>query len=130
MDPLNAPFPTAWNFWFQPLTGIQSSMVMSESVDGVSLAVTRHSARGARAEPSAAIEPPASTGCAPAMATFGSDSDLRLSHAELSPEGGTAACPLIDAAVVVTINARSHLRVRFGLPFIVHTSPLAASPMA
>src|SRR5262249_31018591 len=35
------PFPTAWNLPFQPFAGIHTSIVMSESALGVSVAATR-----------------------------------------------------------------------------------------
>ncbi len=40
--PLNAPLPTAWYFPFQFDTGIQTSILISESEDGFNVAATRH----------------------------------------------------------------------------------------
>ena len=39
--PLKAPLPTAWNFPFQPAAGSQTSILMSESPVGASVAATR-----------------------------------------------------------------------------------------
>src|SRR6185503_8833701 len=38
------PLPTAWNLPFQPETGIQTSILMSESDEGVRVAATRQNA--------------------------------------------------------------------------------------
>ena len=42
--PFHPPLPTAWNFPFQPEEGSHTSTLMSESLDGVSVAVTRQNA--------------------------------------------------------------------------------------
>jgi hypothetical protein len=39
--PLKAPLPTAWNLPFQPVAGSHTSILMSESLVGVSVAATR-----------------------------------------------------------------------------------------
>ena len=44
MVPAHPPLPTAWNFPFQPDAGSQTSILMSESPDGVSVAATRQNA--------------------------------------------------------------------------------------
>src|SRR3954468_22453438 len=41
MTPAQPPFPTAWNLPFQPFVGSHTSILMSESVLGVSVAATR-----------------------------------------------------------------------------------------
>lgn len=41
MVPAQPPLPTAWNFRFQPADGSQTSILMSESLDGVRVAATR-----------------------------------------------------------------------------------------
>src|SRR5262245_11688400 len=41
MTPAQPPFPTAWNLPFQPFAGSHTSILMSESVVGVSVAATR-----------------------------------------------------------------------------------------
>jgi hypothetical protein len=44
MTPAHAPLPTASNFPFQLSIGSQTSILMSESLDGVRVAVTRQNA--------------------------------------------------------------------------------------
>src|SRR5690349_13286698 len=41
MLPVHPPFPTAWKRPFHPVRGNQTSILMSESRDGVSVAATR-----------------------------------------------------------------------------------------
>ena len=41
MAPDQPPFPTASNFPFQPEAGIQTSILISESLDGLSVAAIR-----------------------------------------------------------------------------------------
>src|SRR5258706_8671748 len=90
IEPVNAPLPTAWNFWFQSADGNQTSIAMSESLDGLSLAATRQNARGAVtvAFASSAAVPfdvglngPASTARASVMVAFGSESAASFSQA-------------------------------------------------
>src|SRR5215217_6467127 len=44
MEPAQAPLPTCWNLLFHPLSGSQTSLLMSESADGVSVSWTRQKA--------------------------------------------------------------------------------------
>src|SRR5262245_57457330 len=44
MLPVQPPLPTAWNFPFQPDAGSHTSILMSESADGVSVAAMRQNA--------------------------------------------------------------------------------------
>src|SRR6186713_3271061 len=44
MVPAHPPLPTAWNFPFQRDEGSQISTLISESIDGVSVAATRQNA--------------------------------------------------------------------------------------
>src|SRR6478672_3429489 len=62
MAPLNAPFPTARNLPFQPAAGIQSSILISESVDGLNVAAMRQNARGALIDEGVAAGPPGEKG--------------------------------------------------------------------
>ena len=48
MLPFKPPLPTAWNLPFQPAAGSQTSILMSESLVGVSVAATRQNAGSAR----------------------------------------------------------------------------------
>src|SRR5687768_9906073 len=59
MLPAQPPLPTAWNFPFQPDAGNHTSILISESVLGVSVAATRQNS-GSRANAAAAPPP-----CAP-----------------------------------------------------------------
>src|SRR5262245_12624762 len=89
--PLNPPLPTAMNFPFHPDAGIQTSILMSESLDGVSRAATRQNA-GRRFRISALNGPgapgcaggcgncPAATACAIVIVVFGRVRLARLSH--------------------------------------------------
>src|SRR6266850_6213851 len=87
--PLNAPLPTAWNLPFQPDAGIHTSILISESGVGFSVAPTRQNAGSAR-KPSAAlpgpggVNVPASTACANAIVAFGSASIDRVPHEALA----------------------------------------------
>jgi hypothetical protein len=47
-EPLNAPFPTAWNLPFHPAAGSQTSIFMDESAEGASVASTRQNALSVR----------------------------------------------------------------------------------
>ena len=49
--PLNAPLPTAWNLPFHPDAGNQTSILMSESLVGFSVAATRQNAGSAVKSP-------------------------------------------------------------------------------
>src|SRR5262245_15288849 len=102
MLPAQPPLPTAWNFPFQPAVGIQTSILMSESLVGFTVAALRQneaiSANGDGAfprppRPAAAPRPrpsprsaaggvnaPAATVCALVMVTFGSARAPRLSQ--------------------------------------------------
>src|SRR5712671_873746 len=48
MTPAASPLPTAWNFPFHPSTGNHTSALMSESLVGVIVTMTRQNGRGAR----------------------------------------------------------------------------------
>src|SRR5207248_6464060 len=81
--PLNAPLPTAWNFPFQFEAGIQSSILMSESLDGFSVAAIRQNACGTaapRPAPPGGTNAPASIAWASVIVALGSASDASPSH--------------------------------------------------
>src|SRR6266571_7329663 len=91
MVPAHPPLPTAWNLPFQPDAGIQTSILMSESLDGFSAAATRQNAgrlrkactaagRGAVPPTGGGVNAPASTAVANVIVVPGSVSDARLSH--------------------------------------------------
>src|SRR6266545_6297005 len=88
MVPAHPPFPTASNFLFHPDSGIQISTLISESLDGLSVAAMRQNAGRSRNAPPAAgpvagaggMNAPASTTRASVMVVLGSAIDVRLSH--------------------------------------------------
>ena len=87
--PDHAPLPTAWNLPFHPVSGIQTSNLMSESGVGLIVAATRQKA-GSRSYAAgggpgsvngfSGMNAPAATDAASVMVVFGSLSDARLSH--------------------------------------------------
>src|SRR5215831_5689753 len=91
MTPAQPPFPTASNLPFQPETGSQTSTLMSESLLGASVAVTRQKDGSSEKTPAVGPRPcrpptgganaPAATVCASVIVVFGSFSDVRLSQA-------------------------------------------------
>src|SRR5262245_47102082 len=87
MFPAQPPLPTAWNFPFHPRAGSQTSTLMSESDDGLSVAATRQKA-GRPLNCCTAVgpipgraKPPAGTTCANVIEVSGSARDDKLSHA-------------------------------------------------
>src|SRR6476659_4934794 len=88
MLPAHAPLPTASSFPFQPDTGSQTSILMSESDEGVSVAATRQNGGScANGLPPplpprgfGAVNCPAATVCASVTATCGCENADRLSH--------------------------------------------------
>src|SRR5437763_846460 len=94
MLPAHAPLPTASSLPFHPEAGSQTSILMSESLDGVSVAATRQNT----GSPPKAVRPlaprpgatnvPAPTVCANVIATGGCDNADRLS--QVAPIAGAA----------------------------------------
>src|SRR5438270_13152075 len=84
MVPLNAPLPTAWNLPFQPEVGNHTSILISESLVGFSVAATRQNADRLRCACAlralGGVKPPASTDCAIVIVAFGRDSFDNASH--------------------------------------------------
>src|SRR4029077_2129222 len=84
------PLPLPWKLPFQPEAGIQTSILILESLLGFTVAVTRQKAgRLANGLPRApppvgAVNAPAATVLADVIVVFGNDREARLSH-------GTAA---------------------------------------
>src|SRR5580698_9012702 len=71
MAPDHPPFPLATNFSFHPDTGSHTSILISESLDGLSVAATLQYA---------GVFPAAATSCARVIVVSGSFSEARLSH--------------------------------------------------
>src|SRR3954464_7089484 len=90
MAPDQPPLPTARNFRFQSAAGSQTSILMSESPDGVSVAATRQNAgssayaRAVAGGPSpdgrGGANAPAATDSAVVIVAFGSLSDRSRSQ--------------------------------------------------
>src|ERR1700733_13038420 len=87
MDPDQPPLPTPWNLPFQPSTGSQTSILMSESLLGRRVAATRQKAGRLLGETGDGMNPPggmanarAATGWATVMVVSGSARDARLSQ--------------------------------------------------
>src|SRR6266446_3143251 len=85
MLPAQPPLPTAWNFPFQSAAGIQTSILMSESDEGVSVAATRQKVGcwlncGAAGPVPGRVNVPAGTIWARVIEVFGSAKDDNLSH--------------------------------------------------
>src|ERR1017187_10326829 len=86
MEPAQPPLPTAWNFPFQPEAGSQTSIWMSESLVGFSVAATRQNVgsswywRAAAAGAPGKLSSPAGMDRASVIVASGSASADRLSH--------------------------------------------------
>src|SRR5262245_998656 len=103
MVPAQPPLPTAWNLPFHARAGSQTSILMSESEEGLSVAATRQNAGNwlnccAAAGPvPGRLNPPAGAIWAKVIEVFGSARDAKLSH----DAAALSACPSI-----MSISAR------------------------
>jgi hypothetical protein len=86
MEPAQPPFPTAWSFPFHPDVGSHTSILMSESDDGVSVPAIRQK-EGRRLNGGAAVpvlpggvNPPAGTGWAMVIVVCGNASDANVAQ--------------------------------------------------
>src|SRR5262245_53068507 len=98
MVPAQPPLPTAWNFPFQSEAGSQTSILMSESGEGVSVAATRQKAGnwlncGAAGPVPGRVNAPAGISWARVIEVFGSARDDKLSH----DDAALRACPYVSA---------------------------------
>src|SRR5580658_2650276 len=116
MVPFQPPLPIAWKSLFQPETGNQTSTLISESLDGVKVAITRQNAgrllKGARLTgnpPGGAgggVKAPAATLCAELIVTLG-----RLSLDTLSQVD-----PPVGAATSVAAGSKNSREIEnFGM---------------
>src|SRR5690242_11683232 len=86
MDPAKPPLPCPRYLPFQPVSGSHTSILMSESLAGLMVAVTRQNAGrflvdgAGTPEPDGGTNAPASTGCADVMVVSGSFNAARLSQ--------------------------------------------------
>src|SRR5688572_8751926 len=102
MVPAQPPLPTAWNLPFHATAGSHTSILMSESEEGVCVATTRQKAGnwlncGTAGPVPGRLNPPAGTIWAKVIDVFGSDRDDKLSH----DAAAACACPSI-----MSISAR------------------------
>src|SRR5579872_1331564 len=89
MNPFQPPFPTSWNLPFQPATGSQISVLISESLEGAMVMETRQNAGKSEKDafPSGALNCPAGTTCAEVIVVCGSFSAVSFPH-----EAASAPC--------------------------------------
>src|ERR1700733_1805398 len=87
MDPVHPPLPTPWNLPFQPSVGSHTSILISESLLGRSVAATRQKAGRLFGEmgngmnpPGGMVKAPAATVWAKVMVVSGSFNAARLSQ--------------------------------------------------
>src|SRR5437870_12788863 len=121
MFPFQPPFPTASNFPFQFDAGSQTSILISDSLDGFNVAAIRQNAGRSlncapapRPPPPAGANPPAATVCARVTVVSGSLRAARLSH-------GPAAAGRVTSEV--SENDQSHLVIcRVVDPLVDHSS--------
>src|SRR6266576_6339272 len=100
MVPAQPPLPTAWNFPFQSTAGIQTSILMSESDEGVSVAATRQKVGswlncGVAGSVPGRANVPVGTTWARVIEVFGSARDNRLLHDDADLRAG----PCVVSAV-------------------------------
>src|SRR5687767_5057776 len=90
MLPFHPPLPTACSLPFQPAAGSQTSILMSDSFVGVSVAATRQndgrSASAAPPRPPACASAPAATTCADVTVPFVIFAVVRLSQVAASAD--------------------------------------------
>src|SRR5439155_12768959 len=114
MFPFQPPFPTASNFPFQFEEGSQTSILISDSLDGFKVAAIRQNAGRSlncapppRPPPPAGANPPAATVCARVTVVSESLRAARLSH------GAAAAGRVINKRINHTADDKMSL-VIFG----------------
>src|SRR5213592_2978263 len=138
MLPAQPPLPTAWNFPFHPRTGSQTSILMSESGEGVSVAATRQKPGRALSCSTAAgpgpgrVKPPAGTIRAKVIEVSGSARDDKLSH----DAAALRVCPYMivakssphDPPVTILIAPSSEVLTRPPRCVLTHTRVPGLSP--
>src|SRR5579883_1252276 len=117
MAPDQPPLPTATSLLFQPDTGIQTSIFISESVVGLRVAATRQNAgrlvKSCAEAPSGSRNSPGATSRAREMVVFGRLSEPRLSHvAAIAKDAHANARPehLIIGSAYYLIRPYEHER--------------------
>src|SRR5579862_140411 len=118
MKPAQPPLPTDWSLPFQPETGSQTSILMSESLEGLNVAATRQNSgsllygdAAAACEPlgSGGVNSPADTVCAEVMVAFGCERVVKPSQEAAA--AGRSLSANIGSKSPKTIMARSLSRL-------------------
>src|SRR6478609_12065486 len=111
MVPAHPPFPTACSFEFQPADGSHTSILISESVEGLSVAETRQNAGSAvyavRVSPAAALggrKAPGATISATSICPDASVSDRRSLHDAPAAVTGLVRARLANTAITMAAN--------------------------
>src|SRR5215470_3007580 len=102
MVPSHPPLPTTCSLRFQPAVGSHTSTLMSESLDGVSVASTRQNSGTAlygSGRPAGGTNAPAATNFALLIFACGRDNDVRLSHEAAKTGAATVAAQIRTAMV-------------------------------
>src|SRR6185503_17105174 len=114
MVPAQAPLPTDCRLRFHPLSGSQTSILISESLTGVMVAATRqNAARFRNADPcwpfpparSGGVKAPAATGSAMVMVVLLSFRAVRLSHAGAPNTGAVAIAAIVNENLIGLVMA-------------------------
>src|SRR5687767_5263314 len=95
MLPFQPPLPVAWNLPFQPAAGSQTSILMSESADGLSVAATRQNAGR-------------SVNCAPPPRPVAAAPPPRPPAGGVNAPAGTSCAIVIVASVSFREESASH----------------------
>ena len=115
MTPAQPPFPTDWSLLFHPDAGSQTSILISESLEGVRVAVTRQNegrwakgeaegcAAGSARTATGGVKAPAATSAADVICVCGSERWDRLSH--------DAAIAVEAPNVTVTAKTKKNARI-------------------
>ena len=121
MTPPQPPLPTDCSFPFHPDSGSHTSTLISESLDGFSVAATRQNAGSclkatfccAAPRPAAGSENcPAATVSANVIVVFSSETDFRLSHVAAATGVGA------NEIIVTASTTKTKLKIR---KFIAHS---------
>src|SRR5881397_2322750 len=121
MTPAQPPLPTAWYLPFQFDNGSHTSTLISESLDGFSVAATRQNAGSclkatfccAAPRPAAGSENcPSATVSANVIVVFSSETDFRLSHVAAATGVGA------NEIIVTASTTKTKLKIR---KFIAHS---------
>src|SRR5262245_20581229 len=115
MVPAHAPFPTDSSFPFQPVSGIHTSILISESPVGLNLAATRQNAgrflKASAPRPPCVVKPPGGTCCASVIVVLGRFRFRTLSH--IPP----AAAIESNNAISMVLLQSSYLHAKFAASF-------------